>query len=177
MLETATVVDLALDHDDKARGQDLDHRQIPQEDLASVLTTSVECGRRGDWDNHDLCDVIRSRDAQGRIENRRQEHERLDQEPREERDYDYYGPYYDQPHQQCSPVGGHNAGEVKAFSHDLKRVHWPLNFRPSGIEKYDGSTNPAKWLEVDQLTIEAVGGDSYIMANYLPVCLSSSART
>jgi hypothetical protein len=56
-------------------------------------------------------------------------------------------------------------------------VHWPLNFRPSGIEKYDGSTNPAKWLEVDQLTIKAVGGDSYIMANYLPVCLSSSART
>jgi hypothetical protein len=42
MLDTATVVDLALDHDDKARGQDLDHRQIPQEDLASVLTTSVE---------------------------------------------------------------------------------------------------------------------------------------
>jgi hypothetical protein len=52
-----------------------------------------------------------------------------------------------------------------------------LNFKPSGIEKYDGSTNPAEWLEVYQLAIEAVGGDSYAMANYLPVCLSSSART
>jgi hypothetical protein len=30
---------------------------------------------------------------------------------------------------------------------------------------------------VYQLTIETVGGDSYVMANYLPVCLSSSART
>jgi hypothetical protein len=59
----------------------------------------------------------------------------------------------------------------------LKRVRWPLNFKASGIEKYDGSTNPAGWLEVYQLTIEAVGGDSYIMENYLPVCLSSSART
>jgi hypothetical protein len=63
----------------------------------------------------------------------------------------------------------------------LKRVRWPLNFKQSGIEKYDGSTNPAEWLEVYQLTIEASGGDSYVMANYLtvylPVCLSSSSRT
>jgi hypothetical protein len=46
-----------------------------------------------------------------------------------------------------------------------------------GIEKYDGSTNPAEWLEVYQLAIEAAGGDSYIMANYLLVCLSSFAKT
>jgi hypothetical protein len=52
-----------------------------------------------------------------------------------------------------------------------------LNFKPSRIEKYDGSTNPAEWLEVYQLTIEAAGEDSYVMANYLPVCLPSSART
>jgi hypothetical protein len=30
----------------------------------------------------------------------------------------------------------------------MKRVCWPLNFKPLGIEKYDGSTNPAEWLEV-----------------------------
>jgi hypothetical protein len=59
----------------------------------------------------------------------------------------------------------------------LKRVRWPLNFKPSGIEKYDGSTNPDEWLKVYQLAIEATGGDSYVMANYLPVCLSSFART
>jgi hypothetical protein len=52
-----------------------------------------------------------------------------------------------------------------------------LKFKPSGIEKYDGSTNPAEWLEVYQLFIEVAGGDSYIMANYLPVYLSSSTRT
>jgi hypothetical protein len=59
----------------------------------------------------------------------------------------------------------------------LKRVRWSLNFKPSVIEKYDGSTNLAKWHEVYQLAIEDVGGDSYIMANNLSVCLSSSART
>jgi hypothetical protein len=66
---------------------------------------------------------------------------------------------------------------VMAFSHDLKRVRWPLNFKSSGIEKYDGFTNLAEWLKVYHLTIEVAGGDSYVMANYLPVCLSSSART
>jgi hypothetical protein len=66
---------------------------------------------------------------------------------------------------------------VKAFSRDLKRVRWPLNFKPSRIDKYDGSTNPAEWLEVYRLTIEAAGGDSYIMANDLPVCLLALART
>jgi hypothetical protein len=30
---------------------------------------------------------------------------------------------------------------------------------------------------VYQLTIKVAGGDSYVMANYLPICLSSSART
>jgi hypothetical protein len=52
-----------------------------------------------------------------------------------------------------------------------------VNFKPLGIEKYDGSTNPTEWLEVCHLTIEATGGDSYIMANYMLDYLSSSART
>jgi hypothetical protein len=123
-----------------------------------------------------LRDAIQSKDAHGRIKKRRQERERLEQEQREARDYDYYGPYYDQPHQKHSPEGGCNAGAVKAFSHDLKGVRWHLSFKPSGIKKYDESTNPAVWLEVYQLATTAVGGDSYIMANYLPVCLSSSTR-
>jgi hypothetical protein len=157
--------------------------------VTSLTTDRVHVGTRlvvslhwrnaavGDRDDRDLHDVIRGKDACGRIENQRRERERLEQERREERDYDYYGPYYDQPHQQCSPEGGRNASGVEAFSHDLKRVCWPLNLMPLGIEKYDGSTNPAEWLEVYQPAIEAVGGDSYVMANYLTVCLSSSART
>jgi hypothetical protein len=52
-----------------------------------------------------------------------------------------------------------------------------MNFKPSLINKYNGSTNFAKWLKVYQLAIEVTGGDSYVMANYLPICLSSSART
>jgi hypothetical protein len=69
---------------------------------------------------------------------------------------DYHGPYYDQPHRHRSLVGGHNEGGIKPFSRDLKRVCWPPNFKSSGIEKYDGFTNPAEWLKVYQLTIEAI---------------------
>jgi hypothetical protein len=56
--------------------------------------------------------------------------------------------------------GGAMQEESRPFSHDLKRVPWPLNFKPSGIEKYDGSTNPPEWLKVYQLTIEDAGGNS-----------------
>jgi hypothetical protein len=59
----------------------------------------------------------------------------------------------------------------------LKWVSWPVNFKPSEIEKYDGSTNPVEWLEVYQLAIEAAGWDLDVVANYLLVCLSSSAWT
>jgi hypothetical protein len=55
----------------------------------------------------------------------------------------------------------------------LKRVCWPLNFKPLGIEKYNEFTNLAEWLEVYQLTIKVVGGDSYMMVNYLLVYLST----
>jgi hypothetical protein len=63
------------------------------------------------------------------------------------------------------------------FSRDSRKVAWPLNFKPSTIDKYDGSTNPSEWLKVYQLAIKSTGGDLYIMANYLPICLSSLART
>jgi hypothetical protein len=105
------------------------------------------------------------------------EQEHVEQDQYDERDYDYYGPFYDQPHRQCSPEGGQNLGGVKACSHDLRRMCWPLNFKMSGIERYDGSTNPAEWLEVYQLAIEDTRGVSYVMANYLPIYLSSSTRT
>jgi hypothetical protein len=72
---------------------------------------------------------------------------------------------------------GHVLGVVKAYSLDLKRVRWPVNFKSSGIKKYDGSTNLAEWFEVYQLAIKAARGDSYVRANYLLVYLSSSART
>jgi hypothetical protein len=74
-------------------------------------------------------------------------------------------------------VRDRNLGGIKSFSRDLRMVIWPPNLKQSMIDKYEGSTNPSEWLEVYQLAIEVAGGDSYIMANYLPISLSSAPRT
>nr|AAT44283.1 putative polyprotein [Oryza sativa Japonica Group] len=66
---------------------------------------------------------------------------------------------------------------VAAFTNDLRRVDWPAGFKPTGIEKYDGTTNPESWLTVYGLAIRAAGGDSKAMENYLPVALADSARS
>jgi hypothetical protein len=66
---------------------------------------------------------------------------------------------------------------VAAFTNDLHRLDWPVGFKPTGIEKYDGTTNPESWLTVYGLAIRAAGGDSKAMANYLPVALADSARS
>nr|ABA98116.1 retrotransposon protein, putative, Ty3-gypsy subclass [Oryza sativa Japonica Group] len=66
---------------------------------------------------------------------------------------------------------------VAAFTSDLRRVDWPAGFKPTGIEKYDGTTNPESWLTVYGLAIRAAGGDSKAMVNYLPVALADSARS
>nr|AAS75250.2 putative polyprotein [Oryza sativa Japonica Group] len=66
---------------------------------------------------------------------------------------------------------------VAAFTSDLRRVDWPAGFKPTGIEKYDGTTNPESWLTVYGLAIRAAGGDSKAMANYLPVALADSAQS
>nr|AAT75246.1 putative gag-pol precursor [Oryza sativa Japonica Group] len=66
---------------------------------------------------------------------------------------------------------------VAAFTNDLRRVDWPASFKPTGIEKYDGTTNPESWLTVYGLAIRAAGGDSKAMANYLPVALADSAQS
>jgi hypothetical protein len=44
MLDTATVVDMALDRDDEAWGHELDHRQSPHRDSTSSLTPPEERG-------------------------------------------------------------------------------------------------------------------------------------
>jgi hypothetical protein len=51
MLDAAALVDPALDHDDKAQGHELDHRQSSRGYSASSLTPPKECSRRHDQDD------------------------------------------------------------------------------------------------------------------------------
>ncbi|GJN25144.1 hypothetical protein PR202_gb12935 [Eleusine coracana subsp. coracana] len=65
---------------------------------------------------------------------------------------------------------------IKAYIPRLRIVRWPKGFKPVPIEKYDGQTNPREWLQLYNTTIRSTGGDSYVMANYLPVCLDPAVR-
>jgi hypothetical protein len=70
-----------------------------------------------------------------------------------------------------------NLGVTKPFSHGLKRACWPMNFKLSRIEKYEGSNNPAEWHEVYQLSIKATGGGGGLVCDgklpaHLPIIIS-----
>nr|AAL31648.1 Putative polyprotein [Oryza sativa]AAL34947.1 Putative polyprotein [Oryza sativa]AAP51891.1 retrotransposon protein, putative, unclassified [Oryza sativa Japonica Group] len=52
----------------------------------------------------------------------------------------------------------------------------PPRFRPTIAEKYDGSVNPAEFLQVYMTGIEAAGGDDRVMANFFPMALKGQAR-
>ncbi|GJN40001.1 hypothetical protein PR202_gb29161 [Eleusine coracana subsp. coracana] len=60
---------------------------------------------------------------------------------------------------------------IKAYIRRLRIARWPKGFKPVPIKKYDGQTNPREWLQLYSTAIRSVGGDSYVMANYLLVCL------
>jgi hypothetical protein len=71
MLDTATMVDSALDLGDRWQGQDPDHHQSPCEDSASSITPPEEHDRERYRDDRDLCNVICNSDACDQIENSR----------------------------------------------------------------------------------------------------------
>ena len=64
-----------------------------------------------------------------------------------------------------------------ALAPHLRMVVWPRKFRPHLSEKYDGTVNPAEFLQIYSTSILAAGGDEAIMANYFPVALTGTARS
>jgi hypothetical protein len=53
-----------------------------------------------------------------------------------------------------------------ALAPHLRMVVWPHKFRPHLPEKYNGTVNPAVFLQIYSTSILAAGGDEAIMANY-----------
>nr|ABA97384.2 retrotransposon protein, putative, Ty3-gypsy subclass [Oryza sativa Japonica Group] len=148
-----------LDYDDFGYHHDHDDFDDSYKDSYTPLFFGVFMADNETEEQHRAREVEEER-ARQETERRRQEEERQRQE-RERLQHRY-----------DDDVDG-----VAAFTNDLRRVDWPAGFKPTGIEKYDGTTNPESWLTVYGLTIRAAGGDSKAMANYLPVALADSARS
>ncbi|GJN37079.1 hypothetical protein PR202_gb26001 [Eleusine coracana subsp. coracana] len=65
---------------------------------------------------------------------------------------------------------------IKAYIPRFGIARWPKGFKSVPIKKYDGQTNPQEWLQLYSMAIQSAGGDSYVMANYLPDCLDPAIR-
>jgi hypothetical protein len=59
----------------------------------------------------------------------------------------------------------------------LRAATWPSKFRPHLLEKYDGTSNLSKFLQVYITSITVAGGDTIVMATYFHVALSRPAWT
>jgi hypothetical protein len=56
-------------------------------------------------------------------------------------------------------------------------VVWPHMFLAHLPEKYDGSVNPAGFLQIYNTSILEAGGNEVVMANYFPVTLSGTTQS
>ncbi|GJN41137.1 hypothetical protein PR202_gn00469 [Eleusine coracana subsp. coracana] len=65
---------------------------------------------------------------------------------------------------------------IKAYIPELHKARWPKGFRSVPIKKYNGQTNPQEWLQLYSMVIRSTGGDTYVRAKYLPVCLEPTIR-
>jgi hypothetical protein len=64
-----------------------------------------------------------------------------------------------------------------ALANHLRAETWPPKFRPHLPEKYDGTTDPSKFLQVYVTAITTAGGGTTVMATYFHVALSGPAWT
>jgi len=118
------------------------------------------------------------RDARRCIEQRR--FGRHEEEVRRRQEYEQE---YDNPNSALEPIAARNAVDndadnpegPPAFTRVLRTLQWPHGFKITGVEPYEGRMNPTQWLQAYATAVHAAGGDTSVMANYLPVMLSPTA--
>ncbi|GJN23894.1 hypothetical protein PR202_gb11586 [Eleusine coracana subsp. coracana] len=84
--------------------------------------------------------------------------------------------YVPRPAQAVADANRRRVHGIKAYIPRLHIARWQKLFKLVPIEKYDGQTNPREWLQLYSKAIQSAGDDSYVMANYLPVCLDPAVR-
>ena len=65
----------------------------------------------------------------------------------------------------------------RAFTSELRSIAWPAKFKPDLPPRYDGTADPAEFLQLYELGIETANGDKKVMANWFPMALKDGART
>ena len=71
----------------------------------------------------------------------------------------------------------HNPKGPPTCTRVLRTLQWPRGFKITGVEPYEGRMNPTQWLQAYATVVRAAGGDTHVMANYLPVMLTPPAMS
>ncbi|GJN11530.1 hypothetical protein PR202_ga29729 [Eleusine coracana subsp. coracana] len=79
-------------------------------------------------------------------------------------------------HRRSTTLSDEEFNGIKAHVPEFHIARWPKAFKPVPIKKYNGQTNPREWLQLYTTAIRSAGGDTFVMANYLPVCLDPAVR-
>ena len=58
-----------------------------------------------------------------------------------------------------------------AFTPELRSVVWSGKFKPDLPPCYDDTPDPAEFLQLYELSIEAANGDEKVMVNWFPMAL------
>ena len=53
----------------------------------------------------------------------------------------------------------------RSFTPKLRSVAWPRKFKPDLPPRYNGTADPAEFLQLYELSIEDANGDEKVMAN------------
>src|SRR3954470_21589262 len=65
----------------------------------------------------------------------------------------------------------------RAITPELRNVVWPGKFKLDLPPRYDGTPDPAEFLQLYELSIEAANGDEKVMANWFPMDLKDGAHS
>jgi len=143
-------------------------------------------GDDGEVNQGDLRLQLNQQDLRQRINNRHRQRDATEQERR--RQYDEEHGDSDIDYQNCVHRGdnrprsprrdndpGNDLDVFSAFSRRLRVIQWPATFKPTGIEKYDGESDPMTWLHTYSIAVRAALGDNNIMAAYFPVMMGPQA--
>ena len=55
---------------------------------------------------------------------------------------------------------GNDLDSFSAFSSRLRAIQWLATFKPTGIEKYDGESDPKTWLRTYSIAVHAANGNN-----------------
>jgi len=131
-------------------------------------------------DQPDLHTRLDRRNLRPRINNRHRERDAAEQECRRRYDEEYGvagANRNNRDHQprdnEYDPVN--DLDGFSTFSDRLRAIQWPATFKPVGIEKFDGDSDPKTWLRTYSIPVRAANGNNDIMAVYFPVMMSRQA--